>query len=215
MTPDMFIASKASEAIKALYGADVEASALQVSVTRKEFEGDYTLVVFPLLRVSRSTPENTGKAIGEWLVANVPEISGFNCVKGFLNLLFSNIYWNELFSEIASDETFGYLPSTGRNVMIEFSSPNTNKPLHLGHIRNNLLGDSVSRLLKASGNNVIKTTLVNDRGVHICKSMLAWLKVGNGATPESSGKKGDHLVGDMYVAFNDIFTKEVEELVAG
>ena len=215
MTPDMFIASKASEAIKALYGADVEASALQVSVTRKEFEGDYTLVVFPLLRVSRSTPENTGKAIGEWLVANVPEISGFNCVKGFLNLLFYNIYWNELFSEIASDETFGYLPSTGRNVMIEFSSPNTNKPLHLGHIRNNLLGDSVSRLLKASGNNVIKTTLVNDRGVHICKSMLAWLKVGNGATPESSGKKGDHLVGDMYVAFNDIFTKEVEELVAG
>ena len=215
MTPDMFIASKASEAIKALYGADVEASALQVSVTRKEFEGDYTLVVFPLLRVSRSTPENTGKAIGEWLVANVPEISGFNCVKGFLNLLFSNIYWNELLSEIASDETFGYLPSTGRNVMIEFSSPNTNKPLHLGHIRNNLLGDSVSRLLKASGNNVIKTTLVNDRGVHICKSMLAWLKVGNGATPESSGKKGDHLVGDMYVAFNDIFTKEVEELVAG
>ena len=215
MTPDMFIASKASEAIKALYGADVEASALQVQVTRKEFEGDYTLVVFPLLRVSRSTPENTGKAIGEWLVANVPEISGFNCVKGFLNLLFSNIYWNELFSEIASDETFGYLPSTGRNVMIEFSSPNTNKPLHLGHIRNNLLGDSVSRLLKASGNNVIKTTLVNDRGVHICKSMLAWLKVGNGATPESSGKKGDHLVGDMYVAFNDIFTKEVEELVAG
>ncbi len=211
----MFIASKASEAIKALYGADVEASALQVSVTRKEFEGDYTLVVFPLLRVSRSTPENTGKAIGEWLVANVPEISGFNCVKGFLNLLFSNIYWNELFSEIASDETFGYLPSTGRNVMIEFSSPNTNKPLHLGHIRNNLLGDSVSRLLKASGNNVIKTALVNDRGVHICKSMLAWLKVGNGATPESSGKKGDHLVGDMYVAFNDIFTKEVEELVAG
>ena len=211
----MFIASKASEAIKALYGADVEASALQVSVTRKEFEGDYTLVVFPLLRVSRSTPENTGKSIGEWLVANVPEISGFNCVKGFLNLLFSNIYWNELFSEIASDETFGYLPSTGRNVMIEFSSPNTNKPLHLGHIRNNLLGDSVSRLLKASGNNVIKTTLVNDRGVHICKSMLAWLKVGNGATPESSGKKGDHLVGDMYVAFNDIFTKEVEELVAG
>jgi len=215
MTPDMFIASKASEAIKALYGADVAASALQVSVTRKEFEGDYTLVVFPLLRVSRSTPENTGKAIGEWLVANVPEISGFNCVKGFLNLLFSNIYWNELFSEIASDETFGYLQSTGRNVMIEFSSPNTNKPLHLGHIRNNLLGDSVSRLLKASGNNVIKTTLVNDRGVHICKSMLAWLKVGNGATPESSGKKGDHLVGDMYVAFNDIFTKEVEELVAG
>ena len=215
MTPDMFIASKASEAIKAIYGADIEASALQVGVTRKEFEGDYTLVVFPLLRVSRSTPENTGNAIGEWLVANVPEISGFNCVKGFLNLLLSNLYWNELFAEIAGNDSFGFLPSTGRNVMIEFSSPNTNKPLHLGHIRNNLLGDSVSRLLKASGNNVIKTTLVNDRGVHICKSMLAWQKVGNGATPESTGKKGDHLVGDMYVAFNDIFTKEVDALVAG
>ena len=214
MTPDMFIASKASEAIKALYNTEVEPSTLQVGVTRKEFEGDYTLVVFPLLRISRSTPENTGKAIGDWLVANVPEISGFNCVKGFLNLLFSNLYWNELFSEIARDGNFGYLPETGKNVMIEFSSPNTNKPLHLGHIRNNLLGDSVSRLLKASGNNVIKTTLVNDRGVHICKSMLAWQKVGNGATPESSGKKGDHLVGDMYVAFNDIFTKEVNELVA-
>ncbi len=214
MTPDMFIASKASEAIKAIYGADVEASSLQVGVTRKEFEGDYTLVVFPLLKISHSAPENTGKAIGDWLVANVPEISGFNCVKGFLNILFSNLYWNELFAEIASDPDFGLLPSTGKNVMVEFSSPNTNKPLHLGHIRNNLLGDSVSRLLKASGNNVIKTTLVNDRGVHICKSMLAWQKVGGGATPESSGKKGDHLVGDMYVAFNDIFNKEVDELVA-
>ena len=214
MTPDQFIAAKASEAIKAIYNTEIEPSALQVGVTRKEFEGDYTLVVFPLLRMSRTTPENTGNAIGEWLVANVPEISRFNCVKGFLNILFSNLYWNELFSEIASDPSFGYLPSTGRNVMVEFSSPNTNKPLHLGHIRNNLLGDSVSRLLKASGNNVIKTTIVNDRGIHICKSMLAWLKVGNGATPESTGKKGDHLVGDMYVAFNDILKKEVEELVA-
>ena len=215
MTPDLFIAAKASEAIKAIYNAGVEPSALQVGVTRKEFEGDYTLVVFPLLRISRSTPENTGNAIGEWLVANIPEISGFNCVKGFLNLLFSNVYWNELFAEIASDPCFGQLPSTGKNIMVEFSSPNTNKPLHLGHIRNNLLGDSVSRLLKASGNNVIKTTLVNDRGIHICKSMLAWQKVGNGATPESSGKKGDHLVGDMYVAFNDIYNKEVDDLVAG
>ena len=214
MEPGKLLAAKASEAVKALYGAEVDASLLQIQPTRKEFEGDYTLVVFPLLRISRSTPENTGKAIGDWLVANVPEISGFNCVKGFLNLLFSNLYWNELFSEIARDGKFGYLPETGKNVKIEFSYPNTNKPLHLGHIRNNLLGDSVSRLLKASGNNVIKTTLVNDRGVHICKSMLAWQKVGNGATPESSGKKGDHLVGDMYVAFNDIFTKEVDELVA-
>lgn len=215
MTPELFIASKASEAIKALYNADIEPSALQVSVTRKEFTGDFTLVVFPLLRLSHSTPENTGNAIGEWLKANVPEISEYNCVKGFLNLLFSNLFWNELFGEIVADKDFGDLPTTGKNIMVEFSSPNTNKPLHLGHIRNNLLGDSVSRLLKASGNNVIKTTLVNDRGVHICKSMLAWLKVGNGATPESTGIKGDHLVGDMYVAFNDIYKKEVGELIAG
>ena len=215
MSPELFIASKASEAIKALYNADIEPSALQVSVTRKEFTGDFTLVVFPLLRLSHSTPENTGNAIGEWLKANVPEISEYNCVKGFLNLLFSNLFWNELFGEIVADKDFGDLPKTGKNIMVEFSSPNTNKPLHLGHIRNNLLGDSVSRLLKASGNNVIKTTLVNDRGVHICKSMLAWLKVGNGATPESTGIKGDHLVGDMYVAFNDIYKKEVEELIAG
>lgn len=215
MTPELFIASKASEAIKALYNADIEPSALQVSVTRKEFTGDFTLVVFPLLRLSHSTPENTGNAIGEWLKANAPEISEYNCVKGFLNLLFSNLFWNELFEGIVADKNFGDLPSTGRNIMVEFSSPNTNKPLHLGHIRNNLLGDSVSRLLKASGNNIIKTTLVNDRGVHICKSMLAWQKVGNGATPESTGIKGDHLVGDMYVAFNDIYKKEVEELVAG
>ena len=215
MTPELFIASKASEAIKALYNADIEPSALQVSVTRKEFTGDFTLVVFPLLRLSHSTPENTGNAIGEWLKANVPEISEYNCVKGFLNLLFSNLFWNELFGEIVADKDFGDLPKTGKNIMVEFSSPNPNKPLHLGHIRNNLLGDSVSRLLKASGNNVIKTTLVNDRGVHICKSMLAWLKVGNGATPESTGIKGDHLVGDMYVAFNNIYKKEVDDLVAG
>lgn len=215
MTPELFIASKASEAIKALYNADIEPSALRVSVTRKEFTGDFTLVVFPLLRLSHSTPENTGNAIGEWLKANVPEISEYNCVKGFLNLLFSNLFWNELFGEIVADKDFGDLPKTGKNIMVEFSSPNTNKPLHLGHIRNNLLGDSVSRLLKASGNNVIKTTLVNDRGVHICKSMLAWLKVGNGATPESTGIKGDHLVGDMYVAFNNIYKKEVDDLVAG
>ena len=213
MTPEQFIAKKASEAIKAVYNADADPATLQVSVTRKEFEGDFTLVVFPLLRMSHSTPENTGNAIGEWLVANVPEIAGFNCVKGFLNLLLSNVYWNELFKEIATAPDFGQLPSTGKNIMVEFSSPNTNKPLHLGHIRNNLLGDSVSRLLAASGNNVLKATLVNDRGIHICKSMLAWQKVGEGATPESSGKKGDHLVGDMYVAFNDIYTKEVKQLV--
>ena len=215
MTPETFIQTKAAEAIKSLYGADVEQGSLQVQVTRKEFEGDYTLVVFPLLKVSHSSPENTGKAIGEWLRENVSEIAGYNCVKGFLNISFSPLYWNELFNDILADNDFGQLPSTGQNIMVEFSSPNTNKPLHLGHIRNNLLGDSVSRLLKACGNNVMKVTLVNDRGVHICKSMYAWQKRFNGATPESTGKKGDHLVGDCYVAFNDIYKKEVDELVAG
>ena len=215
MTPETFIQTKAAEAIKSLYGADVEQGSLQVQVTRKEFDGDYTLVVFPLLKVSHSSPENTGNSIGGWLRENVSEIAGYNCVKGFLNISFSPLYWNELFTDILSANDFGQLPSTGQNIMVEFSSPNTNKPLHLGHIRNNLLGDSVSRLLKACGNNVMKVTLVNDRGVHICKSMLAWLKAGNGITPENSGKKGDHLVGDCYVAFNDIYKKEVDGLVAG
>ena len=214
MTPESFIQNKAAEAIKNIYGTEVGPESLQIQVTRKEFEGDYTLVVFPLLRISHSSPENTGNAIGEWLKANVSEISGYNSVKGFLNIVLSPLYWNELFAEIASDADFGTLPSTGKNIMVEFSSPNTNKPLHLGHIRNNLLGDSVSRLLKACGNNVMKVTLVNDRGVHICKSMLAWQKVGNGETPETSGKKGDHLVGDCYVAFNNIYKAEVAELVA-
>ena len=215
MTPELFIQQKASDAIKNLYGAEVEASALQVQVTRKEFEGDYTLVVFPLLRMSHQSPENTGNAIGEWLKANVSEVAGYNCVKGYLNILFSSLYWNELFADIAGAGNFGVLPSTGKNIMVEFSSPNTNKPLHLGHIRNNLLGDSVSRLLKACGNNVMRVTLVNDRGVHICKSMLAWEKNFNGKTPESSGEKGDHLVGDCYVEFNNIYKKEVDDLVAG
>lgn len=215
MTPELFLQTKASEAINALYGVPVDAATLQVQVTRKEFEGDYTLVVFPLLRISHSSPENTGNAIGGWMKENVPEIAGYNCVKGFLNLLFSSVYWDNFFVEIASDEDFGQLPATGRNIMVEFSSPNTNKPLHLGHIRNNLLGDSVSRLLKACGNNVIKSTIVNDRGIHICKSMLAWRKIGEGRTPESTGIKGDHLVGDFYVAFNDIYKDEVRKLMEG
>jgi len=214
MTPETFIATKAATAVKDLYGAEINPSDLQVQVTRKEFEGDFTLVVFPLLRISHSAPEGTGKAIGDYLVANAPEISGFNVVKGFLNICLSPLYWSRLFASIASDPGFGQLPSTGKNIMVEFSSPNTNKPLHLGHIRNNLLGASVSELLKASGNNVIKTTLVNDRGVHICKSMLAWLKRGGGETPESSGKKGDHLVGDYYVEFNKMYMEEVASLVA-
>ena len=201
MTPEQFIATKAAQAVNQLYGGSMEPSSLQVQITRKEFEGDFTLVVFPLLRISRTFPEATGAAIGDWLKANVPEISGYNVVKGFLNILLSPLYWNELLASISKDASFGRLPSTGRNVMVEFSSPNTNKPLHLGHIRNNLLGSSVSDLLKAAGDKVIKTTLVNDRGVHICKSMYAWQQRFNGATPQSTGKKGDHLVGDCYVEF--------------
>lgn len=215
INPEIFIAEKASEAVKSLYGADVDRSALQVQVTRKEFEGDYTLVVFPLLKVSKSNPEATGKAIGDWLCANCPEITGYNVVKGFLNIAFSSVYWNGLFAEIASAEDFGQHAPTGKTVMVEFSSPNTNKPLHLGHIRNNLLGWSVARLLEANGHKVLKVNLVNDRGIHICKSMLAWLKAGNGETPQSSGKKGDHLVGDYYVAFNNMYKEEADALVSG
>lgn len=213
MSPELFIQNKAAEAIAALYSVQTEPASLQVSVTRKEFEGDYTLVVFPLLKISKCAPEATGNAIGEYLVANVPEIARFNCVKGFLNLLFSDVFWNESLRAIAADDNFGQLPSTGRRVMVEFSSPNTNKPLHLGHIRNNLLGDSVSRLLKAGGNEVIKSTIVNDRGVHICKSMLAWQKFFDGKTPQSEGIKGDHLVGDCYVAFDKWYKSEVKELM--
>ena len=212
MTTEQFIANKAVEAVKALYGADVPADIMQVGVTRKDFEGDYTLVVFPLLRTSRQAPAATAQAIGEWLTANCPEISAFNAVQGFLNLSLSNIYWRENLQEIINDCKFGQLPATGRRVMVEFSSPNTNKPLHLGHIRNNLLGDSVSRLLKAAGDEVIKATLVNDRGVHICKSMYAWEKLFDGATPESTGIKGDHLVGDCYVAYAKL-EKEHPEVI--
>ena len=214
MSPETFIQQQAARAIQALYGAEVPESSLQVSVTRKEFEGDYTLVTFPLLKITHQAPDATGNAIGAWLVDNVPEIQAFNSVKGFLNLSFSSIYWNESLSAMAGDASFGQLPATGRRIMVEFSSPNTNKPLHLGHIRNNLLGDSVSRILKACGNEVVKSTIVNDRGVHICKSMLAWEKCFNGATPESTGKKGDHLVGDCYVAFDKMYKAEVAELVA-
>lgn len=213
MTPEAFIAAKASEAVKAIFNAEVQPEALQVQPTRKEFEGDFTLVCFPLLKITRQGPDVTGNAIGEYLLANCPEISAYNSVKGFLNLSLSNLYWFEALSSASSDKDFGQLPPTGRRVMVEFSSPNTNKPLHLGHIRNNLLGASVSDLLKAAGEEVIKTTLVNDRGVHICKSMYAWEQSFNGVTPESSGKKGDHLVGDCYVEFNNIYTREVKELV--
>ena len=212
MSPEKFIQKVAAEAIKAIYGTEVAETSLQVSVTRKEFEGDYTLVTFPLLKITRQAPDVTGNAIGEYLVSHTPEISAFNSVKGFLNLSFSPLYWNETLRDIASDSVFGQLPSTGKRIMVEFSSPNTNKPLHLGHIRNNLLGDSVSRILKACGNDVIKATLVNDRGVHICKSMYAWEKLFDGKTPESTGIKGDHLVGDCYVAYAKL-EKEHPEVI--
>ena len=213
--PDKIVAQAAANAIHQLWKTEVEPSSVQVQITRKEFEGDYTVVVFPFVKTSRQAPEATGAAIGEWIVANVPEISAFNCVKGFLNLSLSNEYWNSVLAEMVQTPDFGQLPDTGRTVMVEFSSPNTNKPLHLGHIRNNLLGWSVSRLLEANGHRVIKANLVNDRGIHICKSMLAWLKTCNGATPESLGVKGDHLVGDCYVKFNDLYKAEVEALVKG
>ncbi|MBQ2521282.1 MAG: arginine--tRNA ligase [Bacteroidales bacterium] len=199
--PEQFLAARVCEALQSLYGAQVAPETLQIQPTRKEFEGDFTLVTFPLLRVSHASPEATGEAIGAALCAASPEISAYNVVKGFLNISFSSLYWGKRFEAIRDDAAFGQLPSTGRRVMVEFSSPNTNKPLHLGHIRNNLLGDSVSSLLAAAGNEVIRTTLVNDRGVHICKSMYAWQERFDGATPESTGKKGDHLVGDCYVAF--------------
>lgn len=215
LTPEKLIAGSAAEVVRQLWGAEVDASLLQVQITRKEFDGDYTLVVFPLLKMSHLAPEATGNAIGQWMLENVPEVGGYNTVKGFLNISLSNVYWNEVFAEAFRNEDFGQLPATGKTIMVEFSSPNTNKPLHLGHVRNNLLGWSVSRLLEANGHKVLKVNLVNDRGIHICKSMLAWLKTANGETPETSGKKGDHLVGDCYVAFNDIYKKEVEELVAG
>ena len=212
MSAEQFIAAKAAEAVKALYGAELPLSMMQVGVTRKDFEGDYTLVVFPLLKTSHKAPAVTAQEIGEWLTANCPEINSFNAVQGFLNLCLSNVYWRETLQEVQANETFGQLPSTGKRIMVEFSSPNTNKPLHLGHIRNNLLGAGVSELLKAAGNDVIKATLVNDRGVHICKSMYAWEKLFNGATPESTGKKGDHLVGDCYVAYAKL-EKEHPEVI--
>ena len=212
MTPENFIQQKAAAAILAVYGTEVAETSLQVSVTRKEFEGDYTLVTFPLLKITHTAPDATGNAIGTWLVENVKEIAAFNCVKGFLNLSFSALYWNEALQSMATDGHYGELPSTGRRIMVEFSSPNTNKPLHLGHIRNNLLGDSVSRILKACGNQVIKSTIVNDRGVHICKSMYAWEKLFDGKTPESTGIKGDHLVGDCYVAYAKL-EKEHPEVI--
>lgn len=214
MNQEVFISNKVKEAVKALYGADASNLPVQIQATRKEFDGDLTAVMFPLLKVSRKSPEATGEEIGAWLKSNTPEIDSFNVVKGFLNIKFSSSFWSGVFSSISSTEDFGQAAPSGKTIMVEFSSPNTNKPLHLGHIRNNLLGWSVSQLLAANGHNVIKVNLVNDRGIHICKSMLAWLKEGNGETPASSGKKGDHLVGDYYVLFNNMLKEQVAKMVS-
>lgn len=212
MNQEIFISKRVKEAVTELYGASAEGLSIQMQATRKEFEGDVTAVMFPLLKVSRKSPEATGEEVGAWLKEHTPEIESYNVVKGFLNIKISQSFWNEVFSEIASTEDFGQGAPTGKTIMVEYSSPNTNKPLHLGHIRNNLLGSSVSKLLAANGHNVIKVNLVNDRGIHICKSMLAWIKRGNGETPATSGKKGDHLVGDYYVLFNNMLKEECEKL---
>ena len=214
MNTETFIAQIATSSIEALYGA-VEASQIQIQKTRKEFEGDYTLVTFPLLKLSRKAPEATANEIGEHIVANNPQINSFNVIKGFLNLSIAPSYWADRFNEEVANESYGEAAPSGRTIMIEYSSPNTNKPLHLGHIRNNLLGYSVAQILKANGHNVIKVNLVNDRGIHICKSMLAWQLYGGGETPASSGMKGDHLVGKYYVEFDKHYKAEVKELVAG
>ncbi len=212
MNPENFMLEKAAEAVGALYGQQPEEKMIQTQATRKEFEGDITLVAFPLSRISKKAPDVTAKEIGEYIKEHTPEIESFNVVKGFLNLKFSGAFWQRIFDEIFRTPDFGQQPVTGKTIMVEYSSPNTNKPLHLGHIRNNLLGWSVAKLLEANGHKVLKVNLVNDRGIHICKSMLAWLKMGNGETPQSSGMKGDHLVGKYYVAFSNQLKKEVEKL---
>ncbi|HQN93773.1 MAG TPA: arginine--tRNA ligase, partial [Prolixibacteraceae bacterium] len=203
-------------AVKALYGTEVDADTIQIQMTRKEFEGDLTVVVFPFTRMSKKGPEQTGAEIGEYLITNVSSISKYNTVKGFLNLVISSEYWSDLLNVILNDKDFGIIQKNESSpvVMIEYSSPNTNKPLHLGHIRNNLLGFSIAEILKGTGKQVIKTNIVNDRGIHICKSMYAWQHEGKNETPESTGKKGDHLVGDYYVKFDKLFKKEVADLMA-
>ena len=206
-----FISGVVCRATEELYGLSDN---IQIQKTRKEFEGDYTVVVFPLLRASKKSPEATATELGEKIVASTPEIKSFNVIKGFLNLVVDSSFWAERFGEIVATENYGMAEKSGRTIMIEYSSPNTNKPLHLGHIRNNLLGYSVATILKANGHNVIKVNLVNDRGIHICKSMLAWQLYGGGETPASSGMKGDHLVGKYYVEFDKHYKAEIKELVA-
>lgn len=210
------ISSSVIKAVKELYGADITENMVQLQKTKREFEGSLTLVVFPFLKISRQKPEATAEAIGNWLVENCEHVERFNVVKGFLNLVLAQQSWIKLLNAISADEHYGERKAGADAplVMIEYSSPNTNKPLHLGHVRNNLLGWSLAQIMEANGNRIVKTNIVNDRGIHICKSMLAWLKWGNGETPETSGKKGDHLIGDYYVAFDKHYREEVKELEA-
>ena len=217
MNIETLISGAAAEAVKALYGLDATEKMLQLQKTRSEFEGNLTLVVFPFVKAARKSPEQTGEEIGKYLVEHCPAVEKYNVVKGFLNLSVGQGAWLELLQAIDRDALFGMktVDEGSALVMIEYSSPNTNKPLHLGHVRNNLLGWSLAKIMEANGNRVVKTNIVNDRGIHICKSMLAWLKYGNGETPESSGKKGDHLIGDYYVAFDKHYREQVKELVAG
>ena len=214
MTIGQLIENKTAEAVKALYNQVIESSLIQLQPTKKEFEGDLTLVTFPLLRTSKKKPEETGEDIGQWLLENTPEICAYNVIKGFLNLTVSTTFWIKQLEMVSATQHFGTTPvgADAQLYMVEYSSPNTNKPLHLGHVRNNLLGYSLCRILEANGHKVVKTNIVNDRGIHICKSMLAWVKFGNGETPASSGKKGDHLVGDYYVAFDQHYKKELAQL---
>ncbi len=210
------ISSAVLTAVKELYGQEVPAKMVQLQKTKREFEGSLTLVVFPFLKISKKKPEDTATEIGQWLKEHESSVEGFNVVKGFLNLTVSNAAWTGLLNAINADPTYGEKHATADSplVMIEYSSPNTNKPLHLGHVRNNLLGWSLAQIMEANGNRVVKTNIVNDRGIHICKSMLAWLKWGNGETPETAGKKGDHLIGDYYVAFDKHYREEVKTLTA-
>jgi len=216
MNIEALISKAAGEAVKALYGMDASEKMLQLQKTRSEFEGNLTLVVFPFVKAAKKSPEQTAQEIGEYLQANCAAVEKFNVVKGFLNLSVGDGAWLQLLEAIDKDDHFGTKQATADSplVMIEYSSPNTNKPLHLGHVRNNLLGWSLAQIMEANGNKVVKTNIVNDRGIHICKSMLAWQKWGNGETPESSGKKGDHLIGDYYVAFDKHYREEIKELMA-
>ena len=216
MSIDNIIATAVAAAVKELYGVETPADKIQISTTKKEFEGNLTVMVFPWVKAARKSPEATGTEIGNWLVDNEPAVSRFNVIKGFLNIVIEPAFWSTVLQHIASTPDWGITtPSADAPlVMVEYSSPNTNKPLHLGHVRNNLLGSSLARILAACGNRVVKTNIVNDRGIHICKSMLAWQKWGEGATPESTGKKGDHLTGDFYVLFDKHFKEEVKELMA-